>query len=122
MAKNVVAILILFSFAASLYYSLNGAMRPEALLVYNKANLSRSAIQLLSLLLGVGGVLLLLPQTFRLGGALLIVHSVTTIGCFLATRDWIGGALEFVFLQVPVFMVAVGYPSGVPERVRGQLC
>lgn len=121
MTKTIVAILILLSSAASINYAINGWMRPETALVYNKAHMARAAIQLLSLLLGVGGVLILLPQTFRLGGALLIAHSLTTIGCFVATRDWKGGVLEFAFLQVPIFIVCVGYPSSVLERARSLL-
>ena len=66
MTKTLVAVLVLLSSAASINYSINGAVRPEAALIYNKANMSRPCIQLLSVLLGVGGVLLLLPQTFRL--------------------------------------------------------
>ena len=81
----------------------------------------RVGIQLLSLLLGAGGALILLPQTFRLGGAFLIAHSMVTIGCFVVTRDWKGGALEFVLLQVPIFIVLVGYPSSVLERVKSLL-
>jgi hypothetical protein len=118
MAKTIVALLILFSSAASIYYSVNGAAHPEAALVYNKANMSRTGIQLLSVLLGLGGVLILLPQTFTVGGAFLIAHSMITIGCFVATKDWKGGTLEFALLQVPVFMVCVGYPSSFLERAR----
>jgi hypothetical protein len=121
MTKTIVTILILVSSAASISYSVNGVMLPEAALVYNKANMSRARIQFLSLLLGLGGVLILLPQTFRFGGALLIAHSMITIGCFVATRDWKGGALEFALLQVPIFIVCVGYPSSVLERVKSLL-
>ncbi|MET0594939.1 MAG: hypothetical protein ABW133_19725 [Polyangiaceae bacterium] len=119
--KTIIALLILLSSAASLYYAINGATHPETDLVYNKANMSRTGIQLLSLLLGMGGVLILLPQTFRLGGAFLIAHSMVTIGCFVATKDWKGGALEFAFLQVPILMICVGYPSALLERARSLL-
>lgn len=112
-AKNLVALLILVSSAASIYYSITGLMHPETALVYNRANLSRAGIKLLSFVLGVGGALILLPQTFKVGGALLIAHSVITIGCFVATRNWKGGILELAFLQVPVLMVCVGYPSSL---------
>jgi hypothetical protein len=95
MTKIVVSMLILFSSAASIYYSINGVISPESALVYNKAHMSRAGIQLMSLLLGVGGVLILLPQTFKFGGGLLFAHSLITIGCFFATRDWKGGLLEF---------------------------
>lgn len=118
MTRTVVAILILFSSAASIYYSINGVIHPEAALVYSKANVPRAGIQLLSLLLGVGGLLILLPQTFRFGGALLVAHSMVTIGCFVVTRDWKGGALELALLQVPIFMIRAGYPSSVLERAR----
>lgn len=118
MTKIVVAALILVSSAAAIYYSIDGVMRPESTLVYNKAHLSRAGIQLLSLFLGVGGVMILLPQTFKVGGALLIVHSLITIGCFVATRDWKGGVLEFAFLQVPIIMVVVGYPSSLLARLE----
>jgi hypothetical protein len=118
MAKNIVATLILLSSTAAIYYSISGAIRPESALVYNKANISRVGIQLLSLLLGAGGALILLPQTFRFGGAFLIAHSMVTIGCYVMTTDWKGGALEFVLLQVPIFMVLVGYPSSVLEKSR----
>jgi hypothetical protein len=66
----------------------------------------------------VGGALILLPQTFRLGGVLLIAHSVITVGCFVAIRDWKGGALELAFLQIPILIVVLGYPSSVLARVK----
>jgi hypothetical protein len=118
MTKIVVSILILLSSAASIYYSSNGVVHPESALVYNKAHMTRAGIRLLSLLLGAGGVLILLPQTFRFGGVLLIAHSLITIGCFVATRDWKGGALEFAFLQIPIFMVVLGYPSSVLAMIK----
>lgn len=121
MMKIVVTFLLLFSAAASIHYATRSIMHPESALVYNKAGMSRAGIQLLSLLLGVGGVLILLPQTFRFGGALLVVHSVTTIGCFVATRDWKGGALEFVFLQIPIVMLVLGYPSLVLAKLKSLL-
>lgn len=62
----IVSLLILLSSAASIYYSIDGVMHPASALVYNKAHMSRTGIQLLSLLLGVGGALILLPQTFGL--------------------------------------------------------
>src|ERR1700759_2034383 len=102
MTKIVVSMLILFSSAASIYYSINGVMHPESALVYNKANMSRAGIQLLSLLLGVGGTLILLPQTFGYGGVLLVAHSLITIGCFAAPRDWKGGLVELALLQIPI--------------------
>lgn len=113
-----VALLILLSSAASLYYALNGVVHPEAASVYNRAEVSRIGIQLLSVLLGAGSVLIWLPQTFRLGGAFLIAHSMLTIGCFLATRGYKGALLETAFLQLPIFLVCVGYPSAVLDRAK----
>jgi hypothetical protein len=122
MTKIAVSILlILFSSAASIYYAIHVVMRPESALVYNKAHMSRAGIQLLSVLLGVGGVLILIPQTFRFGAALLIAHSLTTIGCFAATRDWKGGVLEFTFLQIPIVMVVLGYPLSALVKVKSLL-
>lgn len=121
MTKLVVSVLILIASAASIYHSMTGVMHPESALVYRKADMSRTAIQLLSLLLGLGGVLLLLPQTFRLSGALLIAHSLITVGCFVATRDWKGGALEFAFLQIPITILVLGYPASVLAKVKSLL-
>jgi hypothetical protein len=118
MTKIVVSILILLSSAAAVYYSINGVVRPESALVYNKAQMPRVGIQLLSVLLGVGGALILLPQTFKSGGVLLIAHSLITIGCFVATRDWKGGALECAFLQIPILMLALDYPSSVLAKLK----
>lgn len=118
MAKIVAALLILFSSAASIHYSVVGVRHPDSLQVYNKANLPLLWIRLLSLLLGLGGGLVLLPQTFRLGGALLILHSVVTIGCYVATRDWKGGALEVAMLQVPFLMIWMGYPISIVAWAR----
>jgi hypothetical protein len=116
--KFIAALLILVSSIASILYSINGLMLPEAASVYNKANMTRAYIQGLSLLLGLGGFLILLPQTFRLGGVLLIAHSMITIGCFFLAKDWKGGALEFALLQIPIFMIYVGYPLSVLEWTR----
>jgi hypothetical protein len=121
MTKIVVSILILFSSAASIYYSIHGVIRPESAFVYNKAQMSRPGIQLLSLVLGIGGALILFPHTFRFGGVLLIAHSSITIGCFVVTRDWKGGVLEFGFLQIPIAMVALGYPLSVLAKVKSLL-
>jgi hypothetical protein len=118
MIKIIITLLILFSSVASIYYSFGGAMKPETALVYNKVNLSRSGIQLLSLFLGIGGILLLFPQTFKLGGIFLITHSLITIICFIVIRDWKGGILEFIFLQIPIFIVWLGYPLTVLEKFR----
>ena len=118
MMKTITAILILFSSMASIYYSFGGIIKPEAALVYNKANISRPGIQLLSLFLGIGGMLLLFPQTFILGAVFLIMHSLITIICFITIKDWNGGFLEFIFLQIPVFMAWSGYPLSVLEKCR----
>ncbi len=120
MIKTISTILILFSSAASIYYSFGGVMKPETAVVYNKASMSRLGIQLLSLFLGIGGLLLLFPQTFNLGGTLLITHSVISIICFILIKDWKGGLLEFMFLQIPIFMVWAGYPMSVLERLIGK--
>jgi hypothetical protein len=118
MMRSITVVLILLSAIASIYYSFGGVTKPEAALVYNKANMSRSGIQLLSLFLGIGGVLLLFPQTFKVGGAFLIIHSLVTIACFLIVRDWRGGFLELIFLQIPIFPVWAGYPMSVLEKLR----
>jgi len=62
---------------------------------------------------------ILLPQTFRFGGVLLIAHSSITVGCFALMQDWKGGLLEFAFLQIPIVMVVHGYPSLV---LQGRWC
>ncbi len=118
MIRTISAILILFSSVASIYYAFGGVARPETALVYNKANMSRLGIQLLSLFLGIGGLLLLFPPTFKLGGVFLIIHSLITIICFILIGDWKGGTFEFLFLQIPVFLVWAGYPLSVLEKIR----
>jgi hypothetical protein len=118
MIKTISAILILFSSAASIYYSVISVMKPENTLVYNKANVSHLGIQLLSVFLGIGGMLLLFPETFKLGGAFLIAHSLITIICFIIIKDWKGGFLEFLFLQIPIFLLWAGYPLSVLEKFR----
>lgn len=114
----IVALLILISSTASIPLSIKWTMHPEVALLYNKANMSRVNIQRLSVLLGVGGVLILLPQTFVLGGTLLIIHSSITIGCYYLTRDWKGGAIEFALLQIPIAMIFIGYPLSLLEWAR----
>ncbi len=110
MIRIIAVILISVSSVASIHYAWSGVTKPETALIYNKAGMPRTGIRLLSLFLGVGGILLLLPQTFRMGGVMLIAHSLITIGCSVAVRDWKGGAFEFIFLQIPVFLVWAGYP------------
>ena len=121
MIKTIAAILILISFAASIYYAFGGALKPETTLVYNKANMSRMGIQLTSLFLGTGGFLLLFPQTFKIGGAMLVIHSLFTISCFIVIKDWKGGIFECVFLQIPIFLLWNGYPASVLEKIRSLL-
>ena len=121
MIKIVVVVLILISSLASIFYAYNGVIKPETALVYNKANLSPSEIQLLSLFLGIGGVLLLFQQTFKLGGTMLAIHSLITIICFVMIKDWKGGFFEFIFLQIPVFILWAGYPAWVLENIRSLL-
>jgi len=117
MIKIITAILILISSVASVYYAFGGVIKPETALVYNKANMSRLGIQLLSLFLGIGGLLLLFPATFKIGGTMLIIHSLTTIICFIIIKDWRGGVFEFIFLQIPIFMFCSGYPLAVLEKI-----
>ncbi len=52
------------------------------MLVYNKADMSRTGYTAPLSSPGVGGALILLPQTLALGGVFLIAHSLITIGCF----------------------------------------
>jgi hypothetical protein len=118
MIKIIAAILILISSVASVYYAFGGVIKPETAPVYNKANMSRLGIQLLSLFLGIGGLLLLFPQTFKIGGAMLMIHSMITIICFIVIKDWRGGVFEFIFLQIPVFIVCAGYPVPVLEKLK----
>lgn len=116
MIKIIVAILILISSVASVYYAVSGIINPETASIYNKSNVPRSGIRLLSLFLGIGGVFLLFPQTFIIGGVMLIIHSLITIFCFIITKDWRGGLFELIFLQIPVFIVWEGYPMSVLEQ------
>ena len=118
MIKIISSILILFSSVASIYYMFVGIIKPETTLVYNKANISHLGIQLLSLFLGIGGMLLLFPQTFKLGGVLLVLHSLITIICFIVIKDWKGGIFELLFLQIPIFMLWAGYPLSVLEKFK----
>jgi hypothetical protein len=121
MIKITIAVLILVSSAASSYYSFVGLTKPNTLLPYSKAKMPRLGIQLLSLLLGIGGVLLLFPQTFVLGGILLILHSSITIVCYAILKDWRGGFFEFLFMQLPVFLLWVGYPLWVLDSDQKSL-
>jgi hypothetical protein len=108
--KIISATLILISSTASLYYLFVGWIKPEILIVYNKANIPPWGIQLWAFILGTSGLLLLFPQTFKLAGALMILNSLFTIGCFVAIKDLKGGCIEFLFLQIPIFLLWAGYP------------
>lgn len=111
--KLMTAILILFSSVASVYYAISGLIKPQTALVYNKASISPLCIKLLSLFLGTGGLLLLFSPTFKIGGIMLIIHSLITIICFVIIKDWRGGFIEFIFLQIPIFIFWAGYPLSV---------
>lgn len=111
-------ILILLSAVASLSYSVIGMMKANSLVVYNNAGISHLGIQFSSFILGVGGMLLLFPPTFRAGGSLLILHSLFTILCFVLIRDWRGGFFELLAMIIPVFMLWAGYPLNVLEKIR----
>ena len=110
--------LILFSAVASTYYAVSGIIKPETILVFNKANMPRTAIKLSSLVLGVGGILLLLPQTFKVGASILMTHSMITITCFILIKDYRGGFLESIFLLIPIVLIGADYPIWVIEKVR----
>lgn len=116
--KTLSTILILISFTASLYYLFVGIMKPETVAIYNNANIPRWGIQLWALVLGISGILLVMPSTFKIAGILLILGSLFTIVCFVITKDFKGGALEFVFLQIPIFLLWAGYPIEVLDKVK----
>ena len=118
MTKIISTILILLSSIASVYNSYKWVTKPDTALLYIKAAMPGLGIQLLSLFLGIGGLLLLFPQTFKVGGAFLITHSLITIICYIITKDLKGGLGEFVLLQIPIFLVWAGYPLTVLEKIR----
>jgi hypothetical protein len=118
MIKIISTILIIVASVASIYNSYVWVKKPETGLLYIKAGFSRLAIQLLSLLLGIGGLLLLFPQTFKVGGAILIIHSFTTLISYAITKDWKGGLREFVLFQIPVFLLWADYPLEILEKLR----
>ena len=118
MIKIISTLLILISSIASVYNSYKWVMKPDTALLYIKAAMPDLGIQLLSLFLGIGGLLLLLPQTFKLGGAFLITHSLITIICYGITKDLKGGFGEFVLLQIPIFLVWAGYPLTILDKFR----
>jgi hypothetical protein len=118
MIKIISTILIIVASVASIYNAYVWVKNPETGLLYIKANFSPLGIQLLSLLLGIGGLLLLFPQTFKAGVTLLILHSLTTLICYAVTKDWKGGLREFILFQIPVFLLWAGYPLTVLEKFR----
>lgn len=116
--KIVSALLIIVSLTASMYYLFVGLTKPETVLVYNKASIPHWGIQLWAVTLSVSGMLLLFPQSFKVGVVLLIMNSLFTIACFVVIRDWKGGFFEFVFLQIPVFLLWAGYPVSVLDKLK----
>lgn len=116
MMKIISAILIIVASVASVYNAYAWIKKPETGLLYIKSNFSKPGIQWLSLLLGIGGLLLLFPQTFKVGVILLIIHSFTTLICYAITKDWKGGLREFILFQIPVFLFWAGYPLSVLEK------
>ena len=118
MIKILTAILILVASVASIYNSYVWVKKPETALLYIKANFSRSVIQMLSLFLGIGGLILLFPQTFKVGGGFLITHSLITLICYAIKKDWKGGLREFILFQIPVFLIWAGYSLTVLEKFR----
>lgn len=116
MIKIISTILIIVASIASIYNSYVWIKKPETGLLYIKANFSPSGIQLLSLFLGIGGLLLLFPQTFKVGVTFLVLHSLTTLICYAITNDWKGATREFILFQIPVFLLWAGYPLIVLEK------
>ena len=110
MMKIISATLILISLTASMYYLFVGLTKPETILVYNKAHIPHWGIQLWASILAISGILLLFPPTFKLAGVLMILNSLFTIICFVIVKDWKGGFFEFLFLQIPIFLLWAGYP------------
>ncbi len=117
MIKIISTILIIIASIASVYNSYIWVKKPETGLLYVKANFSLLGIQLLSLLLGIGGLLLLFPQTFKVGTTFLIIHSLTTLICYAITKDWKGGLRELILFQIPVFLFWAGYPTSMLEKL-----
>jgi hypothetical protein len=118
MIKIISTILITVASLASIYNSYVWVKKPETGLLYIKANFSRPGIQLLSLFLGIGGLLLLFPPTFKIGVASLLIHSFITLICYAITKDWKGGLREFILFQIPVFLLWAGYPLTILEKLR----
>jgi hypothetical protein len=115
--KTVSTILIVICLIASLYYLVVGLVKPETVVVYNNANIPLWGIRLWAFIGGVGGVLLLFPQTFKFAGSLMILNSMFTIACFVVIRDLKGGVIEFVLLQIPIFILWGGYPWSILAKL-----
>ncbi len=115
--KAVGLVLTLVSLTASIYYFVAGVIGPERMVVYGRANVPVWGIRTWAVLLGVGGILLLFPSTFRVATVLMVMNSIFTIACFVIAKDWRGGLTELVFLQIPVFLYCAGYPLAL-EKVR----
>ncbi len=118
MIKILSVVLVIVASLASIYNSYVWVKKPETGLLYVKAKFSVSGIQLLSLFLGIGGLLLLFPQTFKVGVIFLLIHSLITLICYAITKDWKGGLREFILFQIPVFLLWAGYPVTILEKVR----
>lgn len=118
MIKIISTILIIVASVASVYNSYKWVKKPETGLLYRKANFSWSSIQLQSLFLGIGGLFLLFPQTFKVCGVFLITHSAITLICYTITKDLKGGFREFILFQIPVFLLWAGYPLTVLEKFK----
>jgi len=118
MIKILTTILIIVASVASIYNSYVWVKKPDTALLYIKAGFSPLVIQLLSLFLGLGGVILLFPQTFKMGIAFLLIHSLTTLICYAITKDWKGGLREFILFQIPVFLLWAGYPLVILHKLK----
>lgn len=118
MLKIAITILIIVASVAATYNAYVWVKKPDTALLYIKANFSLFGIQLLSFFLGIGGLMLLFPQTFKVGGAFLIIHSLITLISYAITKDWKGGLREFILFQIPVFLLWDGYPLTVLEKLK----
>ncbi len=116
--KTISVLLILVSLVASLYYLFAGWTKPESMAVYSRANIPVWGIRTWAVLLGACGILLLFPYTFKLATTLMIINSLFTIICFVIGRDLRGGLIEFLFLQIPVFLLWMGYPASILDQIK----
>jgi hypothetical protein len=115
--KTLSAALAFVSLTASVHYLVAGLTKPESMAVYSRANIPLWGIRTWAVLLGAAGVLLLFPPTFRLATILMVMNSLFTIACFVIAKDWRGGVLEALLLQVPVFLFWVGHPASALEKL-----